>query len=147
MLLAVVCVFPGCNRVTHHDLVDAANEKFHIGDSWQYQTRPGEEQSKLTVVKLESNSRLGIVVHISLAGLRIKNPHVDGGVSETIAHMPFALSAVETSVTTLLTRNARLPSFESGHQQWREAFTQGKAGVFTASVRDAIDGVEKGMNQ
>lgn len=145
LFLASVCVFPGCKGSSAHDLIDATHPKLQVGDSWQYQTRPGEETSTLTVVKIDSNSTRGLIVHISLNGLRVKNARIDGGISETISHMPFSANAIEASVTSLRMRAAPMPSFEAGYQLWRGAFARGKAGVFTASIRDAIDGMEKAM--
>jgi hypothetical protein len=47
-------------------LQDATDAKFKPGDVWQYATREGEEQSTLTVIKLDNS--LGVVVHIGERG-------------------------------------------------------------------------------
>ena len=55
--------------------------------------------------------------------------------------------ALRRSVTTLESSGAALPAFESGYQEWRTAFDDGKAGVWTAPVSDAVATVESAMTQ
>ena len=43
-------------------LSDASDPKFHVGDVWEYKTRPGEGNSRLTVLKIDSSPELGIIV-------------------------------------------------------------------------------------
>jgi hypothetical protein len=42
---------------------------------------------------------------------------------------------------------AALPAFEDGYHEWRSAFDQGKAGVWTSEVSEAIAGMESALNQ
>jgi hypothetical protein len=50
-------------------------------------------------------------------------------------------------VTTLEATAAELPDFEEGYAQWRAAFDQGQGGIWTASVAEAIEGMEVALNQ
>jgi hypothetical protein len=136
----------GCHRRESNVLVDITTAKFHVGEKWRYQSRPGEEDSTLTIVKVESSPKLGTIVHISLDGLRIKSPHSDRGLSETVSHMPLSESAVEKSVTTLVAADAPLPSYEEGYAEWRRAIDNGKGGVFRVSVAQAVDFIESTLN-
>ena len=138
----LVALALSCHQSQSNVLADITTGKFHVGEKWRYQTRPGEQDSTLTIVKVESSPKLGTIVHISLDGLRIKSPHSREGTSETVSHMPLAESAVEKSVTTLLAANAPLPSYEEGYAEWRRAIDNGKGGVFTVSVAQAVDFVE-----
>ena len=55
--------------------------------------------------------------------------------------------ALRKSATKLESTAAALPDFEDGYQEWRSAFDQGRAGVWTASVPEAITGMESALNQ
>jgi hypothetical protein len=128
-------------------LVDTDQGKFHVGEKWNYRARLGEDGSTLTVVKVELSPKLGVIVHVSLDGLRIKSPHAPSGVSETIGHMPFAEQALEKSVTSLVSSNATLPAFTEGYQEWRRAFDAGKGGIFTIPVAEGVSFIETAMNK
>ncbi len=85
-----------CKQTEAAVLSDVSNAHYHVGEQWTYRTRPGEGDSTLTIGKVETTPKLGVIVHISLAGLRIKNAHAPMGYSDTIAHMPFAVAALDT---------------------------------------------------
>ena len=124
-----------------------AQGAFAPGQVWTYQTRVGEEQSTLTIVRVETLPKLGMVVHVSLNGLRVKNPQAPGGRSATIGHLPFSAEAVQKSVVRKVRDGAPLPSFEEGYREWRRAVDGGRGGVFTTSVAEAVTYVEKTLNQ
>jgi hypothetical protein len=119
----------------------------HVGDQWTYRTRPGEGSSTLTIGKVETTPKLGVVVHVSLAGVRIKNSHAPTGYSETIAHMPFAEAALDKSVTALVTTAPVPLAFADGYGEWRRAFDAGKAGAFTITVSEGVDFMEQVLNR
>jgi hypothetical protein len=121
--------------------------EFEPGQVWTYHTRAGEEASRLTVVKIEPHEKLGTIVHIRVDGVAQKNPHAPGGVSQVIHHMPFAAEAVRKSVIALEASAVPVPtSFEEGYGLWKEAFDQGKAGVFSISVAESIAFCEQALN-
>jgi len=39
-------------------LEDATDDKFHFGDVWEYETCKGEEDSRITVVKIDNPPNL-----------------------------------------------------------------------------------------
>jgi hypothetical protein len=80
-------------------------------------------------------------------GLRLKSKHAPGGVSDQIGHMPYSGEALRKSVTILEATGASLPAFEEGYEQWRSAFEDENAGVWTARVDEAIAGIESALNQ
>ena len=63
-------------------LTEVLTAKYHVGETWKYQARPGEADSTLTVVRVESTAKLGTIVHVSLGGLRIHSKHAPTGISE-----------------------------------------------------------------
>jgi hypothetical protein len=57
--------------------------------------------------------------------------------------MPFARKALEASVKKKVASNQPLSAYEEGYREWREAYTQKRAGVYVVSVADAIRVAEK----
>src|SRR5260221_695182 len=140
-------VFIGCDRSTQSSTTGNAMYPFTPGQVWTYNTRPGEEASRIVICRVDADPKLGQIVHIHVNGLRLKNKHLPGGFSDQIGHMPYSGDALHKSVTKLESTSAALPTFEDGYREWRSAFDQGKAGVWTSSVSEAIGGMESVLNQ
>ena len=119
---------------------------FESGQAWAYDTRPGEEASRIVVCRVDRDPGLGEIVHIHVNGLRLKNPHAPGGASDRIGHMPYSADALRKEVKKLESTHPAMPPFEDGYQQWRAAFEEGKAGVWTLPVKEAIAGMEAALN-
>ena len=128
-------------------LTEAKDGKYQVGEKWKFRSRPGDENATLTIVKVESNANLGVIVHVSLEGLHIKSAHAPTGVSESVSHMPFSEAAIERSVTDRVATGVLLPKFEDGYREWRTAFDKGEGGIFTITVGEGIAFVEKTLNQ
>jgi hypothetical protein len=120
-------------------LVDTSEGKYQVGERWHYRTRVGEEDSLLTVLKVESSQEFGVIVHVSLDGLRVENRRAPGRVSETIGHMPFAEAAIDERVTTRAATGVSVAADNGGYDEWRRAWDAGRAGVFTISVAEGVD--------
>jgi hypothetical protein len=119
----------------------AQDAKFHPGQVWQYKTRPGEEKSFATILRVESLPK-GIIIHLRIDRVHIKNC-AGGSELETIEHMPFAREALENSVTKLLKEDSKIPDFQAGYDDWRNAC----GGVYTISIADAVKADEITFNQ
>lgn len=127
--------------------MDYKDDKFEVGQIWNYETRKGEEGSTIQIVKIDKYKNQDAFIHISIKGLKMKNPAIEGGISETIGHLPFARKSVVESVTTLVSSKEKLSDFREGYQSWKEAFEAEKGSVFTISISDAVKYVEEVMNQ
>jgi hypothetical protein len=66
------------------------DDKYAVGQIWEYQTREGEEKSTLTIVNVEKNKKNGTIINVFVGGLKVKNPNADNGLSDEIAHLPFS---------------------------------------------------------
>jgi hypothetical protein len=108
------------------------DSKFRPGQVWQYKTRPGEEESTITILKVETLPKLGTIVHVRVEKIRLRNC-TGGPEPDKFEHMPFARDAIERSVTKLV-REKKVPDFSDGYEQWRNAC----GGVYTISVAEAI---------
>lgn len=120
---------------------------FAPGQVWTYETRPHEDASRIIVCRVESDPKLGEIVHIYVDGLRLKNGEAPNGYSDHIGHMPYASEPLRKSCLKLESTRKDLPQFEGGYRHWRSAFDKGKAGVWTAPVSEAIAGTEKILAQ
>lgn len=96
---------------------------------------------------MESHPKLGEIVHIHVNGLRLRNPQLPGGYSSEIGHLPYSAAALRESVVKLDTVGVELPEFEEGYQQWKSAFDEGRAGVWSVPVSDAVAGMEAAINR
>ncbi|MBM7845441.1 hypothetical protein [Herpetosiphon giganteus] len=119
---------------------------FSEGQVWRYQTRSHEPESAVLINKIEYHSVLGAIFHISIAGVDVKNPHSPEPINQ-LNHFPVVASTLEQSLTELVDTNVSNPGFMEGYDSWREAFVQGKAGVFNISVSEIINIVEEMINK
>lgn len=133
----------GCTASAETGLTTSNDSKFQVGQVWRYTTRPGEEDSTLIIVKVEYDEKIGNIIHISINGLKISNPKVEGGINEEVPHMPISEDALGASVVELIDEGVDLPSFEEGYNAWRSA----TGGVFTIPVSEVVEVIEQALNQ
>ena len=93
------------------------DDKYVVGQIWEYHTRKGEEKSTLIIVGVEKHKKLGTIVNIYVGGLKIKNPNADNGFSDEIQHLPFSKDAIEKSVTKLIGTTKKLPDYKDGYKE------------------------------
>ena len=117
------------------------------GQIWKYNTRKGEEKSRVIILKVEDYEKRGQVVHIAVNGIKIKNENIEGGILREIGHLPFDKEALKNSLTELESTTTKLPEFMDGYLQWKEAFDKEKGGIFTIQLSEAVDFVDKAMNE
>lgn len=128
-------------------LKDTTESRYKVGQVWSYKTRSQEKKSTFIVVKVESHPKLGNIIHIALRDLKMKNPHSPDGISDTANHLPFAEEAINKSAVKLLKEKADLPDYEEGYGMWREAFDDGRAGIYTITIAEAVNVMEATLNQ
>jgi len=102
-----------------------------VGQMWTIRDVP--EHTRLVVARTEAE---GTIVHISVFNVDVPASALGPASAITMAHLPFARSALAGSVLLLLGTGARpADAFEDGYAQWKNA----KGGVFTLSVKEVID--------
>ena len=109
---------------------------------WAYKTRPGEESSTVIINKVEAHPKLGNIYQISVTGIRIKNPAGQRGVQVELPHFPVSLTTLEQSLTNFIGQTKPTPGYLDGYNEWKAAFDQGNAGIFTITVAEIVDIVE-----
>jgi len=117
------------------------------GQLWQYLTRPGEEDSCVLINQIEEDPLLGRIFHISVLNVQISNPLAPEGVSTELPHFPVAEETLQRSLTQLLGVRETHPDYLDGYEVWREAFDEGKAGIFSVDVAEIVNIVEQSINQ
>jgi len=120
---------------------------FEEGQIWRYQTRPGEEASRLFIARIDRGVGTQTIYHIYLDGLKLKNPLYEGGVQDHLPHAPVTRQSLEASVTELLEENATMPDIAEGYATWLLAFEKGQAGFFTLPVNQIVQHIEDAFAQ
>jgi hypothetical protein len=142
-IVAVLFLLSACPK-SESMLTEVANHaKDRAGQTWRYHARPGEEGSTLTILRVDQDKKLGVIVHISVSGVRIEGA---GRSNDHIGHLPFAEAAIDRSVTTLVSQGQPSPLPE-GYTVWRHAYERSHGGIFTVSVAEAVGFVEQSLKQ
>jgi hypothetical protein len=133
-------------------LKDTDDSVYQPSQEWSYKTRPGEDNATFTVCKVEQHSKYGVIIHISLGGLNVKNPMQKTGFSDSISHLAFCEDAIDRSVVKIILKEPPLPEdvqedFELAYRDWRTDFEAGKAAVFSVTVAEALDYIEHAINE
>lgn len=110
---------------------------FLTGQLWKYDTRPGEENSTLTVLAIDEGDD-HTIIHI-----RIDNVIFGSGF---IRHLPFSADAIMNSVTGFIKHLDAVPDFKDGYDQWKQEFIAGKAGYWRIPVKEAVEAIDQIMN-
>ncbi len=122
-------------------------DKYRVSQEWNYKTRLTEKSSTLTILKIEEYPETGKVIHISVRGLKMKNPASSTGYAENLSHLPISEEALNKSVTTLKNETGKKPdSLElDGYSYWKKEFDKGNAGIFTIPVSEIVSTMEKSI--
>lgn len=107
---------------------------------WTYQTKPGESASTVTILRVDSSEKLGIIIQVRVDGLLAHNPR--GDVVPSVEHMPFTRDAMLGSIDRLLRSDQPLPTLV-GLERWQADC----GGIYTISLSRAVDVMEKTLNR
>ncbi|MGI5062816.1 hypothetical protein HO345_04470 [Treponema denticola] len=124
-----------------------SNEKYKEGQVWSYKTRENESNSKIYIVKIEYNKTIGKIYHIYIDNLNIKNPYQKSKIQNNLSHSPVSEKTLDDSVIKIVTaKYENNIDISDGYVAWKEAFDDGKAGVFTIPVNEIIQCIEDVAN-
>ena len=121
--------------------------EYSEGQVWSYKTRSGEEKSTVLINKIESHEKLGKIFHISVDGVKVKNPHIAGGFSTELPHFPVSEETLKKSLTKLIGKRSPNPEYLEGYKTWKAAFDAGEAGIFTVSISEIVGFIEETINK
>jgi hypothetical protein len=137
MLRRLLAPFIGKSPIETH------SREYRVGQIWQYRTRPGEEQSRLHIAKIETLSGGQSAFHIYLDNLRIPNSQLPGHMQTDLPHAPVSSETLDMSVVKLLGTAATPPDVSEGYAVWREAYDAGEGGIFTISAAEIVEFIEE----
>jgi hypothetical protein len=120
---------------------------FQVGQAWSYRARANEQASQIYIVRIDRDLGSRPIFHVYVDGLKLKNPLIEGGVQDHLVHLPLSQEALDASVVAMVQANAALPDISEGYDVWRSAFLEGRAGVFTMPLSDAIQYIENASNK
>ncbi len=127
---------------------DAVRSPYVAGQVWKYETRDGEESSRVHVVRVEKHPAWGVMVHVYIDGLKIPNPGAQDDKDKLIrivSHMPLTEKAMDDSVTRMLEKNQPIPHYEAGYRAWHKAFMKGDATVFETPIKTMLQQYADGI--
>ena len=140
-ILALVAA--GCRVQSPVESQPMALTKYRVGQVWNYRTRKGEESSRIFIVRADPHEKLGVIYHIYVDGVRIRNPGTSEGFQDCLPHSPVSEETLNDSVTTLASERAeQLPDVSEGYATWKKAFDSGEGGIFTIPVSQIIQFIE-----
>jgi hypothetical protein len=149
-MFVVLCV-DACGEGDNLMPDDSSDSRFKAGQVWQYETRPHEKDSTITILKVESvpNFRQDTLVYVSVQGLSIKTPDKPDtpDVITTITPKPFSEEAIERSVLKMIKDNAPLPEYEEAYDKWRREFVKGNDWYFAITVAEVVEIFEQDVNK
>lgn len=123
------------------------SNQYAVGQLWACQGRHDGEQPTLLINRIDQHPLAGgNIYHVTLDGLKIRNPRVPEGVMTQLAHAPVTDQTLQRSQLRLLGQQAADPAYLQGYGQWREAFDAGNAGSFGVSVATILEIVERQLN-
>ncbi|MDR4951649.1 hypothetical protein REB14_05580 [Chryseobacterium sp. ES2] len=137
LIVGILLLFSGCTK----------KDPYRVGQEWNYKTRPTEKNSTLTILKIEEYPETGKVIHISVSGLKMKNPASPIGYAETLSHIPISEEALDKSVTSLKNETGKKPDSlkMGGYSYWKKEFDKGDAGIFTIPISEIVEAMEKSI--
>lgn len=136
---ASLLLFIGCTK--KYDM------KYSVGQEWKYKTRQGEENSTLKILKINKYPDSGKVIHISVKGLKMKNPHHPEGIADKISHLPITEDALDKSIISIKNNIRQMPDSTEmdGYSYWKKEFEKGDAGVFSIPVSEIVSLMEESI--
>jgi hypothetical protein len=120
-------------------------QSYSEGQVWSYKARRGEEGSTLLINKIEHHAQLGAIYHISVAGVSVRNRHAPAGIVRDLPHVPVGKQTLDASCVELVAHSKPNPAYLEGYAEWKRAFDQRKAGVFTAPVAEIAEIIESAI--
>jgi hypothetical protein len=107
---------------------------YRPGQVWSYKTRPGESSSTLTILRVESLGKIGIIVHVRIEGFQFRNCS-GGPAPTTLEHAPFTKAALDNSVKSLLKTAPEVPDYKAGYDEWLSHC----GGAYSISVAEVLE--------
>jgi hypothetical protein len=111
------------------------------GQIWSYHAREQEKGSRVVILGKECLPAAGVVVHIALSVVSIRQPATDE-VLTRIQHLPVSEPAVLESLFELESEGLDVSPFTGASAEWRRTFQASQAGIWIAPLAEIIQSIE-----
>lgn len=122
------------------------DDRYHVGQRWQCQGRTADNPPLLLINEISTHPRGGLIYHISLQDIRVRNPRTPGKLLTEMAYLPVAVQTLEHSGLQLRDIQPINPAYQEGRQQWQAAFDAGNAAVYGNTVAAIVHLIEKQLH-
>jgi hypothetical protein len=122
----------------------AAPEPFAVGQTWSYETRRGERESRLVILRIYDNAEGPKIIYVAVLGLSIRFPPDQQLHPWERCYLPFPEAVLRQSVIRLESEHTGVtfPEFEKTYPDWKKKADAGQKQVWTLPVAKAIDSLE-----
>lgn len=107
------------------------------GQVWKYINRPGDENSSIIILGIESFDT-ATVVYVRVDSIKCSGLVGNDSIT-SIQYLPFSKEAILGSITTLMHRKVPFPDYKLLADEWYELWVGGKATFYTGQVKNAVD--------
>lgn len=119
-----------------------ASPRYAVGQCWRCRGRSAAETPVLTINRIDPHPLGGEILHVSMAGARIRHPGLRDGFITTFAHLPIIAQVLERSGAEPAGHGIPDPSHLDGYHEWKQAFDEGRAGSYGISLAEILDLIE-----
>ncbi|MEO0460886.1 MAG: hypothetical protein AAF219_08580 [Myxococcota bacterium] len=132
----VLVTLGGCAVNRDSELREVDDDRFMPGQVWTLKGDWDGLTPTATILRIEDNEKFGRVVHLRIDGIELPGPNEQP--TRSISHMPLSKVAAQRSLSSS-GKVSSTPAELDGYETWREAFDKGEAGVFTVTIKEAVD--------
>ncbi|HOW30662.1 MAG TPA: hypothetical protein PLP88_03785 [Bacteroidales bacterium] len=116
------------------------DDKYKVGQVWNYKTRQNEVNSSLTIVSINNDKKEGVIIGVHLSN--IKFSRIGNFDEVNINFLPFSKSALDKSLTTIKEYTEELPDFKTEYDSWKHTDDTSINKCFRSSVIQVLDSIE-----
>ena len=118
---------------------------FATGQLWRCSGRSAAEAPLVLINRVDRHPLGGEIYHVSITGVRVKNPTEPTGITTVLPHVPLIRQTFERSQAEFVRLQQPDPAHLTGYAQWKQEFDAGNAGSFGVGMAEVLDFVEKAL--
>lgn len=124
----------------------ASPPAFGAGQLWRCRGRTAGENPLVLINRVDEHPLgTGEIYHVSISGVRVKNPRSPDGLATALPHIPLIRQSFERSQMEFAGQHAPDLAYLAGYAQWKREFDAGNAGSFGVSIAEVLDFIERSL--
>lgn len=130
-----------------HDMASESSPipEYAAGQLWRCNGRNGSEAPLVLINRVDQHPHGGEIYHVSIAGVRIRNPSEPSGFTNALPHVPIIRQTFERSGAEFVRLQAPNPAYLAGYAQWKREFDAGNAGSFGVEMAEVLNFIERAL--